>query len=166
MLGGCAQVLNERVTLGGMHLSPSLDSSASAVPLGGERLLNAPVMGDRSRWGVTQFIVVFDGVVHAPILRIEPPLRAQSSGRFYGRYPETIEVLDPQARSWGEDLRFTLDELGRSLIGTPFAVGYLGWHGELGEPSLSPRPYKRTDQDGWSSGFPAPIKSNGATTHE
>ncbi|CAN0572990.1 unnamed protein product [Laminaria digitata] len=57
-------------------------------------------------------------------------------------------------------------EIGRSVIGTPFAIGYLTWHGHLDTASVSPTPFKRTQQNDWSTGAPAPITSETEDTHD
>lgn len=85
-----------------------------------------------------------------------PPLSTKMSAREYGRFPEGGDVLDPQSHSWGADAWETVRELGRSTIGSVFAVGYLTWNNAISEKQLSPTPYKRTEQDEWASGMPEP----------
>lgn len=165
-IAGCTQPLNDRPTLGGLYTSPTLRLGATPQIRRFDPLLGEALIMDRSRWGVTQFIVPYDGVVHAQTLRIEPPLRHSNTARVYGRYPSVISALDPQSRSWGQDLRFAVSELGRSVIGTPFLIVYFGWNGELIRPSVSPSPYKRTRQDDWSSGSPKTDSTHETRTHD
>ncbi|MAO21725.1 MAG: hypothetical protein CMJ35_10950 [Phycisphaerae bacterium] len=152
---GCAQRLNDRLTLGGQFVSPSLDlRRAQGIEPRPPALFSEPVR-ERSGWRPTPFVVQLDGVVHGHRLALTPPLRANAPAREYGRYPSPSDVLDPQRRSWSSDLFETGRELGRSLIGGVYAVGYLTWTGQLHRPTASPMAYKRTRQDEWSSGQPA-----------
>lgn len=165
-ISGCTQPMNDRITLGGSYLSPSLAPDSMREPPKSASLFEARVTPDRSRWRVIQFIVPFDGAVHTETLRVEPPLLPSSTARFYGRYPSGSDVLDPQSHSWVQDLGFTCSELGRSLLGSPFLIGYMAWHGDLTRPSLSPKPYKRTQQNDWSSGSPATPAEIGDQSHD
>lgn len=152
---GCSQALNDRITLGGSNLPPVFDESTHGARTG------APVLfGEgptpRSAWTPTIYIAPFDGVVHGHDLILRARLDKFSAPREYGRYPTRRDALALQSSGWLDDLMMTLDELGRSFVGTPYALVYWTWAGELCRPEQSPFPYKRTAQVGWASGFPAP----------
>ncbi|MFG0245797.1 MAG: hypothetical protein ACF8MF_07085 [Phycisphaerales bacterium JB052] len=151
----CAQRLNDRLTLGGRLVSPSLDQNRTTSFEARSPELFAESVPARSGWRPTQFLVPLDGVVHGHRFLLSPPLRSNAPARTYGRFPSSCDALDPQAHSWSDDLFETGRELGRTLIGGVYAAGYLTWKGELHRPRVSPSPYKRTQQDEWSSGQPA-----------
>jgi hypothetical protein len=163
---GCTQPLNDRPTLGGQAISSAVMVPDPISVRPRAQLFAGQDPCDRTRWQPTQFVAEYDGVVHGSILRIAPPLRSSSEPREYGRYPSRWDVLDAQANSWFEDLMLTGTEIGRSVIGTPFAIGYLAWRGKLDTPTLSPTPYKRTQQNDWSTGAPAPTTSETEDTHD
>lgn len=165
-IGGCTQPLNDRLTLGGTQLSPTLSLDRPVPESRSSGLFESRALADRTQWSTTQFVASYDGVVHGQSFRVEPPLRQDSSARFYGRHPTVEDVLDPQTRSWGQRLHFAIDDVGRSIVGTPFLLAYWGWHGELFGPSLSPRPYKRSRQNDWSSGAPATSTEIGDMVHD
>ena len=154
-LSGCTQPLNDRLTIGGRFVSPSLNTAISGQTQSTAPVLFSETVPERSGWRSTTFVVPFDGVVHGQTLVLLPPLRPDAPARAYGRFPTRIDALDPQRRGWAGDFFESGRELGRSLVGTLYAVGYLVWNGELERPALSPTPYKRTRQDEWSSGQPA-----------
>ena len=156
LLTGCAQNRNERIVMGGSYTPPSFGTSRSFVDQHDEPALFDKGFPDRGVWSPTQFVAHFDGTVHAHSMVLMPPLSTKMDARAYGRFPEDGDVLNPQSHSWGEDLWETVRELGRSTIGSVFAVGYLTWSNGLGLEQVSPRPYKRTQQDEWASGMPDP----------
>ncbi len=158
---GCVHQSNDRLTLGGHQASPSLTPHHISIDPKSPELLADRISVDRRSWVPVQFVVPFDGVVHGQTLRIEPPLHPESSPRYYGRYPSPADVLSAQRRGWIQDILFSCGELGRSIVGTPLGVAFLAWRGDLDEPSISPRPYKRTQQNGWSTGLPAPTAPDG-----
>ncbi|MCA9274710.1 MAG: hypothetical protein KDA29_01665 [Phycisphaerales bacterium] len=154
---GCTQNRNERIAMGGSYIPPSFSTSQSFVDQhDDEPFLFEKGFPDRGVWSPTQFVAHFDGTVHAHSMVLMPPLSTKMAARAYGRFPEDGDVLDPQSHSWGEDMWETVRELGRSTIGSVFAVGYLTWNNGLGQEQVSPRPYKRTQQDEWASGMPDP----------
>lgn len=167
LLSGCTQPLNDRLALGGQFVSPSLrGQTTDGVDPVPPDLFGQPPELERERWQPTQFVVHFDGVVHGQPLRIGRPLRANDPPRVYGRYPTRSDALDPQANGWFDDLRLGVSETGRSVIGGPFALIYLAVSGELAQPAVSPGSYKRSRQDDWSSGRPAPVHSSEHTKDE
>lgn len=158
-LTGCTQTLNDRPSLGGSYISPSFlaQPDLDDEPRSQTNLLLSSSPRIRSAWTPTQYINPLDGVVHAQELVIHAPLNHDDAPRVYGRFPSTDDVLSLKGTPWIDDLFITIDELGRSFIGTPYAVGYLSFTGQLGSPVSSPRqPWKRTRSGGWSSGYPAP----------
>ncbi|MEZ6163029.1 MAG: hypothetical protein R3B67_01170 [Phycisphaerales bacterium] len=156
LLGGCTQNSNDRISLGGGFVPGCIGESQSFVNEKQDPELFSLGSTVRGAWTPTQFVAHFDGTVHDPTMVLLPPLSTKMSAREYGRFPEAGDVLDPQSHSWGEDMWETVRELGRSTIGSVFAVGYLTWNNGLGQEQVSPRPYKRTQQDEWASGMPDP----------
>ncbi len=154
-LAGCSQTLNDRLTLGGAQLPPTFDGPVPGARTGPAVLFGADPR-PRSAWTPTTYIAAFDGVVHGHTFVLRAPLEKVSTPREYGRFPTRRDALALQSSGWFEDLMMTIDELGRSFIGTPYAIGYWVWVGEIDEPTLSPSPYKRTAGVGWASGYPAP----------
>lgn len=154
---GCTYSQNERLTIGAAYRPPTIfeHGSTRLDPSGTVQLLDAPAAG-RNTWAPMPFVAHFDGVVHGRLLRALPPVRPRSNARAYGRYPTAEDALDPQADGYPQRLWAGIETLGRSTIGTDWAVIYLAWHGELFRDALSPMPYKRSRQSGWSSGQPAP----------
>ncbi len=157
LLVGCTQKLNDRPTLGGAYLSPTFRLNISTpTPLDRpSEDLFASTPKPRSGWAPTQYLAPVDGVVHWPMLRILAPLKRTDPPRVYGRYPTLADALNPQTTAWIEDLLMTIDEYGRSFLGTPYAIGYFTLTGKLTEPLISPQPWKRTETaNTWSSGYP------------
>ena len=154
ILSGCTPNLNDRPTLGGSYQSPSINPSGATVVQHDAPSMMLDRHPDRSRWEPTQFVAHFDGVAHGQSLVLPPPLTTEMPPRMYGRFPSEGDVLDAQTRSWGDELMAWTQELGRSTIGSAYAIGYLAWNNLLGRASYSPTPYKRSDQDQWSSGSP------------
>jgi hypothetical protein len=161
MQTGCSRLHNERLTLGGSYHPPTIhaDSFSTTKPAVAHSLFSeSPI--DRAAWDAITFVAPYDGTAHHLTMRVMPPLRKDDQPRIYGRYPSIEDSLDPQSHSWAKDGWSTLEELGRSTIGSVFAIGYLVWEGELGKPRTSPIPYKRARQDDWSSGLPATMPPN------
>jgi hypothetical protein len=165
-ISGCTRALNARTTLGGSFISPTLGGTDHRGATARASLLSDPVDATREAWRPTQFVVAFDGVVHGQTLRVLPRLRPRSTPREYGRYPSAGDVLAPQSHGWMQEFAFFGSELGRSIVGTPYAIGYLVWQGELDDPTVSPGAYKRTPQTDWSSGTPADPSPESNTHHE
>ena len=174
MLCACSSPHNDRMTLGGSYLSPTLrppadhtETPESQAP----NLLIAPLK-PRSQWEPIQYIAPFDGVVHSPRLIISKPLEKTDPPRVYGRFPSSKDVLDAQSESWINNLLISIDDLGRTLIGTPYIAGLRLIGFSLDQPSLSPQaPYKRSQESDWSSGFPqepdqSPTTPNGSETDD
>ncbi len=157
LLVGCTQPINSRPTLGGSYISPTFRPNTT-TPTALEhpaRHLLASTPKPRSAWTPTQYLSPMDGTVHSPMLRILAPLKRADPPRVYGRYPTPTDALDPQSTAWIEDLLITIDEYGRSLLGTPYAIGYFTLTGKLTEPLISPQSWKRTETaNTWSSGYP------------
>lgn len=157
ILSGCSQPLNDRLTLGGSYLSPTFQSHVDSTTDSHDHqnLLFSEPPNPRSAWSPSQYITPMDGVVHSYELIIHPPLDRDDPPRVYGRYPTVADVLNIQSTSWIEDLLITIDELGRSFIGTPYAIGYTTLTGKANQPITSPRhPWKRRVAGGWSTGYP------------
>ena len=155
-LPGCTSEKNTRLTLGGSYGPPSIFDTAETVT-GTEdevRIFGANNR-DRSEWEPMAFVAHFDGVVHGHLLRVFPARHPNSPARAYGRFPSAGDVLDPQNRSYTNDLLYTIGEYGRSSIGSDYSFFYLLSRGELFADMMSPFPYKRTGDAGWSSGQPA-----------
>lgn len=153
--GGCAYHANARLTLGGRQLPPTFDPDPKAATQTSPDLFgDAPT--PRSTWAPTLYIAPFDGVVNGYALRMLPRHGKSTTPRRYGRFPRRSDALRAQSWGWARDVRETFHELGRALIGTPYALITLGFSGELGRPIMSPTPYKRTPRQGWASGRPAP----------
>lgn len=155
-LAGCAYEKNARLTLGGSFGPPSIFDAADTVTdsEGQARIFGAYDLR-RSGWEPMAFVVHFDGVVHGHLLRVFPARHPNSPARVYGRYPTTGDALDPQDQTYTNDLLYTVGEYGRSSIGSDYSFFYLLSRGELFEDMMSPFPYKRTGDAGWSSGQPA-----------
>ncbi|MEX0876657.1 MAG: hypothetical protein WD114_04275 [Phycisphaerales bacterium] len=166
-LPACVQPLNDRITFGGSHKPPTFQEVAPAETSDPSLNLFGEVTRFRSDWTPTPYIVTFDGVVHGHIFRLHAPIGKASTPREYGRFPTGRDVLADQSSNWANDLGEGVKGLGRSVIGGPFAVFYFIWNGELGEPTVTPIPYKRTPQTGWASGYPAqPSENAGAAAPE
>lgn len=153
---GCVYEKNSRLTLGGAYRSPAIFIDVDSCIAGNQdpRLFESKVT-DRSAWSPTPFVAHFDGVVHGHMLRLFPANRPNSPARVYGRFPTASDALDPQAHGYTPDLWYTLREYGRSSIGSDYSFFYLLTRGELFEDMISPFPYKRTHDTGWSFGQPA-----------
>ncbi len=154
---GCTYEKNARLTLGGSFGPPSIfDDAPETVAVSDG---HARIFGDndlrRSEWGPMTFVAHFDGVVHGHLLRVFPARHPNSPARAYGRFPTTGDVLDPQKQPYSNDLLYTIGEYGRSSIGSDYSFFYLLSRGELFQDMMSPFPYKRTGDAGWSSGQPA-----------
>ncbi len=158
LLVGCTQPLNSRPTLGGSYTSPTFRPSPvppAALDRPARHLL-ATTPKPRPAWTPTQYLAPMDGVVHSPMLRALTPIKRTTPPRVYGRYPTPTDALKPQTTTWIEDILITINEYGRSFLGTPYAIGYLTFNGKLTEPLVSPQPWKRTETaNTWSSGYPA-----------
>lgn len=152
---GCTYEKNDRLTLGGAYESPAIFGPGSTRPTASDRsgLLEKSIT-PRSVWEPTPFVAHFDGVVHGHLLRVFPGLPPDAPSRAYGRFPSDSDVLDPQERGHTLDLKYTVREYGRSLIGSDYSFFYLLTRGELFEDMLSPFPYKRSRASAWSSGYP------------
>ena len=156
MLSGCVYEKNDRLTIGGAYRSTALfDHAPSEATANDSEILFGGVGKERASWSPTPFVAHFDGVVHGHMLRVFPATRPESSARAYGRYPTISDALDPQTRGYTPDLWYTIREYGRSSIGSDYSFLYLLTRGELFEDMMSPFPYKRTQDSGWSSGQPA-----------
>ena len=158
VLSGCIRDQNARLSFGGMRISPSFQSAPTLKvhKYGGEQLFDS-VQPPRVDWRPIQYISPFDGVVHGHELRVYPRLEKNDPSRVYGRFPTNQSALDSQSTGPLEDAFISIDELGRSMVGTPYAIGYLAFTSELFKPNQSPRiPWKRTKFQRWSSGYPIP----------
>jgi len=159
VLTGCTQPLNNRITLGGSYISPTFTTQArSQTP----SLPDAQASRPRNQWTPIRYISPMDGVVHSPTWALTRIPKRTDPSRLYGRYPTIDDAALRTVHSnmpWINQTLFTIDELGRSFIGTPYAMGYLTVTGRLTKPMLSPtQNWKRTDQtQGWSTGYPSPI---------
>ena len=175
-LSACTHPLNDRLTLGGTHTPPTLaNTTTTPPPQANASALFASPPTPRSSWTPTQYIAPLDGVVHSWTLTLSPPINKKAPPRILGLYPTANDALAwyqpirqtqtnaiPPALIWINDAINTLNDLGRSFIGTPYALGYLAVTNQLSEPTTSPaRVWKRTEtKDQWSSGFPTPAPSN------
>tara|TARA_R110002072_G_scaffold42064_21_gene119076 strand:+ start:396293 stop:396877 length:585 start_codon:yes stop_codon:yes gene_type:complete len=172
-ISACTHPLNARLTLGGAHTPPTFVQSKPTTPPppATGRDLFATTTPPRSNWTPTQYIAPLDAVVHSWALTLLPPVNKKAPPRILGLYPTANDALAwyqpirqtqtaaiPPALIWINDAINTLNDLGRSFIGTPYAFGYLVATNQLAEPTTSPaRVWKRTEtQDQWSSGFPTP----------
>lgn len=156
MLSGCVYEKNDRLTIGGTYRSPTLFDPVSIKGItNGDPTLFRGIGRDRASWSPTPFVAHFDGVVHGHMLRVFPATRPEAPARAYGRYPTISDALDPQSIGYTPDLWYTIREYGRSSIGSDYSFLYLLTRGELFEDMMSPFPYKRTQDSGWSSGQPA-----------
>jgi hypothetical protein len=164
-MSGCTYEKNQRLTLGGAYQSPAIfdHCSTGSIDSDPRGLFSEPVT-HRTGWESTSFVVHFDGVVHGHLLRLFPGLPPDAPARAYGRFPSESDALDPQEQGYTLDLRFTMREYGRSLIGSDYSFIYLLTRGELFEEMVSPFPYKRSRAPGWSSGQPS--KPNKEQTNE
>ena len=164
-VAGCVYEKNDRLTLGGAYRSPAIfDDPHLPTAANQEPRLFASKVTDRSAWSPTPVVAHFDGVVHGHMLRLFPAHRPNSPARLYGRFPSTSDALDPQAHGFTPDLWYTLREYGRSSLGSDYSFLYLLTRGELFEDMISPFPYKRTHEAGWSFGQPS--KESSETTNE
>ncbi len=178
-LSACTHPLNDRLTLGGSHTPPTLSQAptTSPPPANASELFASPPI-PRSSWTPTQYIAPLDGVVHSWALSLSPPYKNTAPPRILGLYPTANDALTwyapihqtqsasvPPALIWINDAINTLNDLGRSFIGTPYALGYLAVTNQLTEPTTSPaRVWKRTEtKDQWSSGFPTPASPKADT---
>jgi len=175
-LSACTHPLNDRLTLGGAHTPPTFSDTATTPPPNASgRDLFSITPTPRSSWTPTQYIAPLDGVVHSWALTLSPPVNKKAPPRILGLYPTANDALAwyqpirpnqtatiPPALIWINDAINTLNDLGRSLFGTPYTLGYLTVTNQLTEPTTSPaRVWKRTEtRDQWSSGFPTPASSN------
>jgi len=166
LLTGCSHPSNDRITLGGSYVPPSLRQDPLAIDLEPDPVLFGLEPAPRSQWDPIIYLVPFDGVVHGHLFQVRAPIGKTSTPREYGRFPTRRDALRPQSSSWGEDIVTTIGELGRSVIGTPYALVYFAVTGKLGEPTLSPRAYKRTPRVEWATGSPAPIPPDRETEPE
>ncbi len=163
LLSGCTQPLNDRPTLGGIYRSPTFitqPQSHTALENPSQHLL-ASTPKPRIDWSPTQYIAPMDSAAHSPTLALFGMVKKTDPPRIYGRYPTTNDALYMQQSAsiaWINDALFTIYDLGRSFIGSPYAFGYRTATGKIAEPMISPsQPYKRTQTaDTWSSGFPTP----------
>ncbi len=167
-LTGCTQPLNDRLTLGGSYLSPTLgkhsDNHTSLETPSQSLLASTPK--PRADWTPTQYISPMDSVAHSQTFLIFVPPKKTDRPRIYGRFPTRRDALKSHSSPTIvriNDTLITFYELGRSLIGAPYALGYLTITGKLTEPVASPsQSYKRTETaNTWSTGFPtlqAPTK--------
>ena len=157
LLVGCTQPLNNRITLGGSYRSPSFRAILT-TPQSSETGLLEFSPKPRAPWTPMQYIAPIDSVVHTPTLLLFALPKKSDTARTYGRFPTSSDAIELNSTSSSKDLLITLSELGRTFIGTPYAIGYLTITGHLTEPMESPaRPWKRTQvADNWSSGYPTP----------
>jgi hypothetical protein len=163
---GCASGLNDRLAIGGSYVSPTFRSDGiSGIKTSSQsQHIFSSHASPRAMWTPTQYIAPMDSVVHSNEFTLHAPLKRDAPPRVYGRYPSASDTLTMQATSWMDDLLITIDELGRSFIGTPYAVGFLTVTGQMNKLVLSPRqPWKRTTATSWSSGYPSQPQS---TEHE
>lgn len=168
---GCTQPLNDRITLGGSYLSPTFRSQNSAQEDSFPPQLFESTPSSRNGWSPTRYISPVDEVVHAPVYRIMVSPSKKAYPRIYGRFPTPRNALiyhAPPLKVWVTDSFNTIFEIGRSVIGTPFAIGSYALSGHLGEPGVSPiKSYKRTNtSNNWSSGFPTPSEQIEQPTDE
>ncbi|MDF1808609.1 MAG: hypothetical protein P1U42_02845 [Phycisphaerales bacterium] len=168
---GCQSSNQSRLTLGGSYLSPSFcpqqNSEQSRASDSSELL--SEIVTPRNQWEPTQYITPFDGVTHRSNFIVSAPLKKKDRPRRYGRYPTTEDVLTAQDTSWMNDLMISIDELGRSLIGTPYFITIRLLELKATDPVLSPIfPWKRSDYSSWSSGHPseAPSEPNQIEDHQ
>ncbi len=165
LCSGCTQSLNDRMTLGGTYHSPTfVDHSLSIHEQQSNGLNTLAMTGstDRSHWVPAQYVSPMDGVVHSRLWRVLHPVSKKDPPRTYGRFPLATDVLNSQSTKSLNDTLNTIDDIGRSIIGTPYALGYMTVTGSIGRPSISPvSPWKRTNSTNtWSSGFPASTKEH------
>ncbi len=169
LLVGCTEPLNDRPTLGGSYIPPTFRTSSTTPTVlehPSQHLLSTTPK-PRAAWTPTQYLAPMDGVVHSPILMVLAPIKHTDPPRVFGRYPTPTDALKLSATTWIEDLFITIDDYGRSFIGTPYAIGYFTFTGKLAEPLLSPQSWKRTETaNTWSSGYPASNDPNGEPTDE
>ncbi len=164
-MGGCAQPLNSKLTLGGNTLPPSFDPAPKSLitPLSSraETFLTLCAQSpDRDRWSMIRYHAPFDGVVHDwPML----PNRGHSTKdtpRHYGNYPTLISATQYQTTHPINNVLLIPMELGRSFFASPLMS--LRFAPDLFDrPALSPMiPYKRTLQRyTWTSVNPQSIQS-------
>lgn len=156
LLSGCIRDQNARLSFGNALVSPSFVNAPNSKKhaLGGSHLFDA-VQSPRLDWQPVRYLSPFDGVVQSHELRIYPRQKKNDPARNYGRFPTFQSALDPQSTSGLGNVLMTIDEFGRSFIGTPYAIAYLSITGDLYTPMQSPRiPWKRTKFQRWSSGYP------------
>jgi len=157
-LSGCVEPTNERLTLGGSYISPTLD-------LRDQEPLRLPEPSDsvdlllgqvppRTGWSGTSYIAPFDATVHRQPLIISARLSNTLPPRAYGRFPTRMDVLDTQSSGWMDQFMMCLGDYGRSCVGSPYAMFMLVHDGRLNEPDVSPSPYKRRPRVEWASGTP------------
>lgn len=161
VLSGCTQPLNNRITLGGSYISPTFATQAPPQ-------LDDPISRPHNQWTPTRYISPMDGVVHTPTWSLTQFPKRTDPPRLYGRYPTVTDAAQRTTYSgmpWLNQILFSVDELGRSFIGTPYAVGYGIISGKITKPMLSPvENWKRTDQtQGWSTGYPSPKPTTNGT---
>jgi hypothetical protein len=153
-LAGCTQPTNDRLSLGGLYITPTFQTPKPENTPNTPQLF-AATPKPRTAWESTIYTSPYDGVAHSRLMRTLPPLKRDDTPRSYGRFPTTDDALSEQSNSSTQDLTFAIQEMGRTFIGTPFALGYFLTTGQLTTPSIAPdRSWKRTRQDGWSSGHP------------
>ncbi|MBL4698650.1 MAG: hypothetical protein JKX70_07440 [Phycisphaerales bacterium] len=158
MLAGCTQPLNNRITLGGSYRSPSFRAVSTTQQSTDTGLLDSTPK-PRAHWAPTRYIAPIDSVVHTPTFQLFALPKKSDTARIYGRFPTPPDSIELNSANWSKDLLITLSELGRSIVGTPYAIGYLTITGQLNKPVASPaRPWKRTQaKNNWSSGYPTPL---------
>lgn len=160
---GCTQPINDRLTIGGTYLPPTFAQHPEPKSSPDERpvlLFDHPTRS-HDQWTPVQYLSPMDGVAHGHTFALSPLIKHTDPDRIYGRYPTPQSVLayhPDTLGSWINEVFFWCDELGRSFIGTPYAIGYLTISGHLDEPILSPiQNWKRTNQiQEWSTGYPTP----------
>jgi len=158
---GCQSPNQNRITLGGSFISPSFrtPNSAQHYELGNGHDLLSETARPRSQWEPTQYIAPFDGVAHQPHFIVSKPLKKRDLPRRYGKFPTVNDVLDNQSTSWMSNLMISIDELGRSFIGTPYIISIRLAHLNPTEPLISPYlTWKRSNYSSWSSGHPSEAK--------
>jgi len=164
MLWGCTQPLNDRLTLGGNFITPTFRASNISDPTNPE--ISAPTLlaatpKPRDAWTPIQYISPYDGVVHSPLLRVRPPHKHLDTPRNYGLYPTIHDASYSQSLTYEKDLSEPLKALGRTVVGTPYALTQFILSGELTAPSDAPfRVWKRAKPSRWSTGNPLAAPSN------